>query len=174
MTHIAAAEFSESKGGAEANLEKTKNTLRKYYGLFKVSVKTFSIVESDRVPAMSSVIRLLARKARKPGRKYNGFTLVELLVVVTIIGALVGVGAPQILAALTKGQDAAAKSELTNAAADCTVDLLNGTTNYTTGDYPLVSGSCAKSGTLTGTSDSGNTFTITFDSGGLPGILTAQ
>ena len=174
MTHIAAGEFSESKGGAEANLEKTKNTLRKYYGLFKVSAKTFSIIDIDRVSVMRNVIRLLARKARKPGRKYSGFTLIELLVVVSIIGSLTVVGAPQILAALTKGQDAAAKSELTNAASDCTVDLLNGTTTYTTGNYPLVSGSCAKSGTLTGTSASGSTFTITFDAGGLPGILTAQ
>ena len=44
--------------------------------------------------------------------KNSGFTLVELMVVVLIIGFLIGIGLPTFLGARTRAQDRAAQSEL--------------------------------------------------------------
>jgi prepilin-type N-terminal cleavage/methylation domain-containing protein len=100
----------------------------------------------------------------------NGFTLIELMVVVAIVGVLSAVGLPQLLAANDKAKDAAAEAEVVNAAKTCSIDILTGASGYDTADFPLVTGTCAVSETLTGTSVSstGTTYTVTLDAAGIP------
>ena len=104
-------------------------------------------------------------------KKKNGFTLVELLVVVVIIGVLSAIGIPQLLAAQDRAKDAVAKSEVVNAAKTCSVDLLTGSSAFDASDWDTVTGACAASGSLVGTSTGSTavTYTVTFDAAGLPG-----
>ena len=101
----------------------------------------------------------------------NGFTLIELMVVVAIVGVLSAVGLPQLLSAQDKAKDAAAKAEVVNAAKTCSIDLLTDSSGYVAADFPLLSTStCAVSSDLVATSESsaGTTFTVSIDAGGIP------
>ena len=101
----------------------------------------------------------------------NGFTLIELMVVVAIVGVLSAVGLPQLLAANDKAKDAAAKAEVVNAAKTCSIDLLTDSSGYVATDFPLLSTStCAVSSDLVATSESSaaTTFTVSIDAGGIP------
>ena len=100
----------------------------------------------------------------------NGFTLIELMVVVAIVGVLSAVGLPQLLAANDKAKDAAAEAEVVNAAKTCSIDILTGASGYDTADFPLVSGTCAVNQDLVGTSVSstGTTYTVSLDAAGIP------
>ena len=110
----------------------------------------------------------------------NGFTLIELMVVVAIVGVLSSVGLPQLLKAQDKAKDSAAIATLTNAAKECSLLLVTeGTgdnfdaTQYTAGGNE-VGGTCvAGTGELTILSASGDgtkEASVTFDIGGIPGI----
>ena len=100
----------------------------------------------------------------------NGFTLIELMVVVAIVGVLSAVGLPQLLAANDKAKDSAAEAEVVNAAKTCSIDILTGASGYVDTDFPLVSGTCDVSSDLVGTSTSstGTTYTVTLDAAGIP------
>ena len=113
----------------------------------------------------------LLRAKAKNGNKQNGFTLIELMVVVAIVGILSAVGIPQLLSAQDSAKDAAAEAEVVNAAKTCSIDLLTGSSGYDGDDFPLVSGGCAVSSDLVGTSTSSaaTTFTVSIDAGGIPG-----
>ena len=90
---------------------------------------------------------ILSKKLAK-GNKVNGFTLIELMVVVAIVGILSGVGLPQLLKAQDKAKDAVAIATLTNAAKECSLLLVTqgATLDWT---YPIRSrrpncgGTCA-------------------------------
>ena len=104
-------------------------------------------------------------------KEANGFTLIELMVVVAIVGVLSAVGAPQLLAAIDKAKDAAAEAEAVNAAKTCSLDLLTGSTGYAAADFPLLTTStCAVSSNLVATSESsaGTLFTVSLDAAGIP------
>ena len=108
------------------------------------------------------------KRSKKPVK--NGFTLIELMVVVAIVGVLSAVGLPQLLAANDKAKDAAAEAEVVNAAKTCSIDILTGASGYDTADFPLVTGTCGVSQDLVGTSVSstGTTYTVSLDAAGIP------
>ena len=122
---------------------------------------------------------LLAQRLAKKGKKANGFTLIELMVVVAIVGILSGVGLPQLLKAQDKAKDSVAIATLTNAAKECSLLLVTqgddtglDLSEYTAGDQ-TVNGTCAvTSGSLSILSEAADarTATVTFDAGGIPGI----
>ena len=116
----------------------------------------------------NAFLQTALKKAKS--KKQNGFTLIELMVVVAIVGVLSAVGLPQLLAANDKAKDAAAEAEVVNAAKTCSIDILTGASGYDTADFPLVTGTCAASEDLVGTSVSSanTTYTITLDAAGIP------
>ena len=120
----------------------------------------------------AALLRAKSRKNKKP----NGFTLIELMVVVAIVGILSGVGLPQLLKAQDKAKDSVAIATLTNAAKECSLLLVTegdganfGIENYTAGDSP-VTGTCGTGEDLEIVSEGAeaNAFTISFDAGGIP------
>ena len=124
---------------------------------------------------------ILSKKLAK-GNKANGFTLIELMVVVAIVGVLSAVGLPQLTKAQDRAKDNAAIATLTNAAKECSLDLIMGVTPTTT--FTSFTGTNAISGTLckpedtllkissAGGDDDGTTyeFSVLFN-GAVPGIL---
>ena len=103
-------------------------------------------------------------------KEANGFTLIELMVVVAIVGVLSAVGLPQLLAANDKAKDSAAQAEVVNAAKTCSIDIITGASGYVAADFPLVTVTCAVSSDLVGTSlsSAGTTYTVSLDAAGIP------
>ena len=72
----------------------------------------------------------LRRAQAKKGKKANGFTLIELMVVIAIVGVLSAVGLPELLKAQDSAKDSAALQEAVAAAKTCSIDVLTGGTAY--------------------------------------------
>ena len=129
---------------------------------------------------------LLNRIANSKTKKQNGFTLIELMVVVAIVGILSGVGLPQLLKAQDKAKDAAAIATLTNAAKECSLILVtenNDGTNFDASAYEAggntVTGTCVAGpdnatplSILSASGDGTKSATVAFDIGGIPGIAS--
>ena len=105
----------------------------------------------------------------------NGFTLIELMVVVAIVGVLSAVGLPELTKAQNRAKDATAVATLTNAAKECSLSLISlGTDDDYTGGTPdtpfeNVEGDCEADAVLTFDSETGDTASVTFI-GSIPGI----
>lgn len=125
----------------------------------------------------------LLRAQAKKNKKQNGFTLIELMVVVAIVGVLSSVGLPQLLKAQDKAKDSAAIATLTNAAKECSLLLVteNSGDNFDASQYTAggntVTGTCevdnaAALTILSASGDGTKEASVGFDIGGIPTIAT--
>ena len=69
--------------------------------------------------------KALLKKLRSR-KKVNGFTMIELMVVVAIIGVLSSVALPALTKAQDRAKSSAAKQEAVGAAKTCTIALIGG------------------------------------------------
>ena len=127
---------------------------------------------------MTSLNYILARKLLKAkNKKQNGFTLIELMVVIAIVGVLSAVGLPQLLKAQDRAYISAAQQEAVNYAKECSISILTG------GDGPVVANfasvdaaqTCAAGTDVVSVSDTDPavTWTVTM-AGGIPGVATSD
>ena len=111
---------------------------------------------------------LLRRLAKTKSKKQNGFTLVELMVVIVIVGILSAVALPQLNAAQDRAKDSVARQEAVSAGKECSIYALAGGTIPDGSQYGSVTigTACAD---VVSTSPTGTTYTVTLTDG-IPGL----
>ena len=106
---------------------------------------------------------LVQRLANSKSRKQNGFTLIELMVVVAIVGVLSAVGLPQLLKAQDRAAISVARQEAVNYAKECSISLLTGAAVPDGSQYDTIGASqtCVADVDVVATSDTDPAVTIT-------------
>ena len=121
---------------------------------------------------MNTQMKSILAKKLAAKNKANGFTLIELMVVVAIVGVLSAVGLPQLLKAQDRAKISVAQQEAVNYAKECSIALLTGASDPVVANYPTVpeDQTCAAGTNVTAVSDTTTpvTFTVTM-AGGIPG-----
>jgi len=114
---------------------------------------------------------LLNSIANRKNKKQNGFTLIELMVVVAIIGVLSAVGLPQLLKAQDRAKISVAQQEAVNFAKECSISLLTGAESPDGSQYDTIAAAqtCVEDVAVIATSDTNPavTMTVTLD-GSIP------
>ena len=109
--------------------------------------------------------------------KQKGFTIIELMVVVVIIGVLSSVALPSLTNAQNRAKASAAKQESVNTSKTCTIALIGGDATeiaaatvapVATGDVTTAGATCAVSEAFAFTGG-GETWTVTLDANGVGG-----
>ena len=110
--------------------------------------------------------KALLKKLRSK-KKVNGFTLIELMIVVAILGVLTSVGLPELTKALNEGKKAAAESTLTNAAKECSLSLIlnNNATDYDASKFTAGVDANGAAVAVTGTCEAGTTLALLGENG---------
>ena len=120
---------------------------------------------------------LLRAKSRSKNKKQNGFTLIELMVVVAIVGVLSAVGLPQLLKAQDRAKISVAQQEAVNYAKECSISLLTGGDGPDVNNFESVPAAqlCAAGTDVEGVSDTDPevTWTVTM-AGGIPGVPSSD
>jgi len=121
---------------------------------------------------------LIQRSLRNRKGKKNGFTMIELMVVVAIIGTLSAVALPALTNAQARAKSSAAKQTAVSAAKTCTIALIGGDSTEiaasnvaaaTTGDVTTTGATCAVSEDFAFVGG-GDTWTVTLDANGVGGV----
>ena len=115
---------------------------------------------------------LVQRLATTKNKKQNGFTLIELMVVIAIVGILSAVGLPQLLKAQDRARVSVAQQEAVNYAKECSVSILAGGDAPDLTNYPTVASTqtCGVSTDVVATAEDEDEteITVTIDAGGIP------
>ena len=127
----------------------------------------------------TSLKSILVQRLAKKGKKPNGFTLIELMVVVAIVGVLSAVGLPELTKAQDRAKDQTAVATLTNAAKECSLSLISlgdaseATIGEDDGNFADVTGTCENDGNIALFSARGDGATKEYEidfNGGVPGV----
>jgi prepilin-type N-terminal cleavage/methylation domain-containing protein len=117
---------------------------------------------------MTNFQSTLLRRLAKKGRKANGFTLIELMVVVAIVGVLSSVGLPQLLKAQDRAKISVAQQEAVNYAKECSISLLTGAEAPDGSQYDTIASAqtCEEGVDIIAESDTDPVVTITVEMDG--------